>query len=311
MKKLLKKLAFFVLLLLVILVNFVSISHAKKQPAFRIKIEKEILNYPPKLGDVLEVIFAVSSPFDLDDTHFMVFALSGAELISIDPIGFSVREETDQGYLRKRNIKKWLWFKTKAHEKKAFRLRAKIDDYVPDPSTGKIFMLDISVGVESWTEEHRGGEGSYTMQLFLVDKQKGILGTHDEVKKDQTIEYRYDGVDGTFYAPGELDVPVNVKWNLEIIQMIRELEPALSDSEALLLHSDHYKIGIPQDAVHWDKDKKCWITNEKKIFEIFLKDGWYNALKTGKRNAWIETEKKKIKGQIKRQKARSKAKICF
>jgi hypothetical protein len=297
MKKLAKKSAFLTLVFSVVFISFVSISHAKTQPSFHIKIEKEILNYPRKLGDVLEVIFTVSSPYDLDDTHFMVFPMKGLQLISLEPIGFIAREETDEGYLKKRHIKKWLWFEIKANEKLQFKLKAKIYDIVEEKNLNTIPVVSISVGVESWTEEHRSGQGGQNIRLFLVDKKTGLLGIKSDLIKELPVEYRYDAVDGTFYSPGELDVPVNAKWNLEIIEMIKELEPALSDSEALLLHSDHYRIGIPKDAVYWDKKEECWVTNEKKMFEVFLKDGWYDALKEGKRNAWIETEKEKTKGQ--------------
>jgi len=299
MKKLLKKSAFFILVFSVTFTAFISISYAKKQPSFNIKIEKEILNYPPKLGDIMEVIFTVASPYDLDDTHFMLFPMKGLQLISLEPIGFIAREETDERYMKKRHIKKWLWFKIKANEKLQFKLKVKINDTVEEKNLNTIPVVSISVGVESFTEEHRSGQGGQNIRLFLINKKTGLLGTQTDMTKNLSVEYRYDAVDGTFFNPDSVDTPANIEWNSEIILMMRELEPALSDSEALLLHSDHYKIGIPRDAMHWDEKEECWITNEKKMFEIFLKDGWYDALQQGERNEWIETEKEKIKEQSK------------
>lgn len=258
---------------------------SKKQYSFNFKIEKEIKPYPPHLGEEIEVIFTVISPYDLDDTHFMLFALSGAELISIDPIGFSAREETNEGYLRKRNIKKWLWFRIKAHEKKAFKLRAKIDNWVPDPSTNEIFILVISVGVESWTEEHRGGAGSYTLTLFLIDKDKGILGSRAELNKGKPIVFRYDAEKRKIFPPRMREIKVDVEQNRDIIEMLRKSEPSLSDSEAILLHRDFLRIGIPKEIDSLD---------EEGIFKFYLRNGWLDAMRTGKRQEWINKEKFKI-----------------
>jgi len=297
MKRQRNRITVIILLSLILSALLTNKTMAKTQSAFNFKVEKEILNYPRKLGEVLEVVFTVSSPYDLNDTRFMLFSMKGLQLISLEPIGFVAREETDERYLKKRSIDKWLWFEVKANEELQFKLKAKINDRAEEKNLNTIPVVSISVGVESWTEEHRSGQGGQNFGLFLIDEKTGLLSTKSGLIRELPVEYRYDAVDGTFYKPGELDVPVNVEWNRRIIKMMKELEPALSDSEALLLHSDHYRIGIPQDAIYWDKKEECWMTNEKKMFQIFLKDGWYDALKEGVRNSWIETEKEKIKGQ--------------
>ena len=74
--------------------------------------------------------------------------------------------------------------------------------------------------------------------------------------------------------------------------MIKQLEPALSDSEALLLHAEQYLAGVPKDVAQWDEKNKRW--TEEKVYEYYLKDGWYKAFKDKTLDSWRLKEKKKI-----------------
>jgi hypothetical protein len=74
--------------------------------------------------------------------------------------------------------------------------------------------------------------------------------------------------------------------------MIKQFEPSLSDSEALLLHSDQYRTGVPEGLPRWDEENKRWMDEE--VYEYYLRDGWFKALREGRREEWIRDEKIKI-----------------
>ena len=71
------------------------------------------------------------------------------------------------------------------------------------------------------------------------------------------------------------------------------------------------KIGTPKEATHWDEEKKCFVTDEEKIFEYYLTDGWFKALLSGKREEWIKKEKEKIKLQYEEKKKGGSSKAKF
>ncbi len=294
----------------------VEITFARKiTPTFSFKVTKEVTPWPPHLGDELEIVYTVESKYDLDSIYISHLPVKGARVIShLEPIGFRVweKEKYNEYYKKLQGIDRLLWFTIKKGEEKKFRLRVKLDEKIPEKRIKVFPIVDISVGVTSlWTKEHGDGVGVAEIQLFLLDEKTGLLGTGKDKGKGLPVEYRYDAVDGTFYPPGSLDTPVNVEWNRRIIQMMKKLDPALSDSQALLLHSDHYRIGTPKEASHWDEEKKCLVTDEEKIFEYYLKDGWFKALLSGKREEWIKKEKEKIKLQYEEKKKGGSSKAKF
>jgi|GEM_PF-1137419 len=134
------------------------------------------------------------------------------------------------------------------------------------------------------------GQGAY-IEMFLLDPETGQYGTKEEYEGNLPAEYRYDPVDGSFTCSPSLN-PAPVEENRRIIKMIRELEPRLSDSLALLLHSDQYRVGIPRGVSQWDSLNQRWI--DKGVYEYYLRDGWFKALQEGKRDEWLKKEKAKI-----------------
>ncbi len=244
----------------------------------------------------------------------MLNPIKGAKVISsLEPIGFTVweKEKINDYFKRKEGVDKLLWFTIRENEEKKFRLKVKLNKKLQENRIKVLPIVQIIVAVNSYTKEHRWDQGHVSLHLYLIDENSGLLGTKKEKEKGLPVEYRYDAVDGTFYPPGSLDTPVNVEWNRKIIKMMKELEPALSDSQALLLHSDHYRIGTPKEATHWDEEKKCLVTDEEKIFEYYLKDGWFKALLSGKREEWIKKEKEKIKLQYEEEKKGGSSKAKF
>lgn len=129
------------------------------------------------------------------------------------------------------------------------------------------------------------------IKLYLIDPETGQYGTKEEYEGNLPAEYRYDPVDGSFTCSPSLN-PAPVEENRRIIKMIRELEPRLSDSLALLLHSDQYRVGIPRGVSQWDSLNQRWI--DKGVYEYYLRDGWFKALQEGKRDEWLKKEKAKI-----------------
>jgi len=288
------------IIVVVICLLMVERTFARKiMPAFSFKVSKEVTPWPPHLGDELEIIYTVESKYDLDSVRITLFPVKGASVISyLEPIGFRVweKEKYNEYYKKSLGTGRLLWFTIRKGERKRFRLKVKLDEKISEKRIKVSPIVDIYVGIASlWTKEHGDGKATLDIRLCLLDEKTGLLGTGEDKKKGLPVEYRYDAVDGTFYPPGKLDTPVNIEWNCRIIQMMKELEPALSDSQALLLHSDHYKIGIPKGACNWDEEKKRW--TEEKIFEYYLNDGWFEALRSGKREVWIGKEKTKIKLQ--------------
>lgn len=308
-----------VFLIVIVVICFLMVENtlaSKIRPVFTIKVTKKVTPWLPHLGDELEIVYTVESKYDLDSIYIMLFPVKGARVTSfLEPLGFKVweKEKYNKYYMKNHRTGSILWFTIKKGEKKKFRLRVKLDEKVLEKRIKMELIVGITVGVTSlWTKEHGDGKGHQHLGLYLIDEKTGLLGTKKEKEKGLPVEYRYDAVDGTFYPPGSLDTPVNVEWNRRIIKMMKKLEPALSDSQALLLHSDHYRIGTPKEASHWDKEKKCLVTDEEKIFEYYLKDGWFKALLSGKREEWIKKEREKIKLQYEEKKkgGSSKAK-CF
>jgi len=133
------------------------------------------------------------------------------------------------------------------------------------------------------------------IEMFLVDPATGQYGTREEYEGKLPVEYRYDPVDGSFTCSPDQN-PAPVEENRRIIKMMKQFEPALSDSEALLLHSDQYRVGVPKGLPRWDEENKRWL--EEAIFEYYLKDGWFEALQEGRREAWIIQEREKIMKEV-------------
>lgn len=158
-------------------------------------------------------------------------------------------------------------------------------------------VTQISFGAGIHLKEFAGSGTGRSITLFLVDSTVGQYGTKEEYEGNLPIEYRYDPVDWSFTcSPSQNPAPVDE--NRRIIKMIKQFEPALSDSEALLLHSDQYRVGLPEGLPMWNEENKRWMDEE--IFEYYLKDGWFKALREGRHEKWIQDEKNKFKNVRKR-----------
>jgi len=130
---------------------------------------------------------------------------------------------------------------------------------------------------------------TFRIQLVLVDEKTGRFGSRDEKKyskkTDLHILRRYD------YNIGEWTKKPNDSFmggNYTIICSIRKLEPSITDSEALCLHADLFKIGLPYKD---DPNGKAVIImdgTESEQYKCSLGNGWLKAFRMGKRGAWIK-----------------------
>ncbi|MEO0166834.1 MAG: hypothetical protein ABIL39_11930, partial [candidate division WOR-3 bacterium] len=110
----------------------------------------------------------------------------------------------------------------------------------------------------------KGCGATINMPLYLIDPETGQYGTREEYERGLSVEYRYDFVDGSFI--GRYDQSrVSLEENRRIIKMMKELEPSLTDSLALLLHSEQYKVGVPKGTAKWDSLNQRWI--DKGVYE--------------------------------------------
>lgn len=169
-----------------------------------------------------------------------------------------------------------------------------------------VFAYD-SVYVASFDLVRRAkvaGRGGY-VDFVILDKATGLLGRPSELQAKVAggdisgIEYRYDPVDAVFYQNPVVEYgPINKR----LIAMMKKIEPALSDSEALLLHSDFFSadglLKLPV-GVELNKVEKGATVGEEceGVFRYMLNEGWLKATRTGERQEWLKREKEKIKKQ--------------
>ncbi|MEO0183134.1 MAG: T9SS type A sorting domain-containing protein [candidate division WOR-3 bacterium] len=152
--------------------------------------------------------------------------------------------------------------------------------------------IDLAVQGKSLGPVATSGDAT----LWLIDTETGQYGTREEYERGLSVEYRYDFVDGSFI--GRYDQSrVSLAENRRIIKMMKELEPSLTDSLALLLHSEQYKVGVPKGTAKWDSLNQRWI--DKGVYEYYLKDGWLKAVQDGRLMEWEENEKMKIQKEWK------------
>ncbi|HEX7320947.1 MAG TPA: hypothetical protein VF399_11420 [bacterium] len=221
----------------------------------------------PRVGEVFEAEFTVFCINDLENIKFgpnytVTFSSNAATITTGKEHNFS-------GFMKKGDFKQ-------------FKVKMKINKAVPTVSIGS------AITSKKWPARE------LVLVIFLIDSLTGRYGTKEEYERKLPVEYRYDFIDGSFIGAYD-QTRVSLEENRQIIKMMKLLEPALSDSEALLLHSDMYRIGIPKGAAIWDEVNKRWI--EKGIFEYYLKDGWYKALQQGMLEQWREDEKRKIENE--------------
>ncbi|MGQ9534730.1 MAG: hypothetical protein ACUVTF_05800, partial [bacterium] len=253
----------------------------KPQPPLKNDIEQELYvigNYP-KVGDVFEVVYRIKLK-EVNELHHypkkmvemgytVVFYTSPVDSVMI----ISDREIS----VPVLNVGEW----------REFHAKLKI--------TGRSKVIRVDALTRFKVARYFAG-ASINTPLYLLDPQTGQYGTREEYERGLSVEYRYDFIDGSFI--GRYDHSrVSLEENRRIIRMMKEIEPALTDSLALLLHSEQYKVGVPKGTARWDSLNQRW--NDRAVFEYYLRDGWLNAVGEGRLEDWQKNEKKKIQAEWK------------
>jgi len=233
----------------------------------------------PKVGEIFEVIFKVRLKSDQDLKHLPNATIAQGYIVyfgGVRPKDAVEVLDNSEIFVPVMHLGEWREFIGK------FR--------ITKPAT------QVSFGAGICLKASPGSGTGKSRFLYLVDPETGQYGTKEEYEGKLSVEYRYDPLAGTFTCSPSQN-PAPVEENKAIIKMISQLEPALSDSEALLLHAEQYKVGAPKGVCKWDEENQRW--TEEKIFEYYLKDGWFKALKEHRLEQWRIEEKKKIEDEWK------------
>jgi hypothetical protein len=228
--------------------------------------EIQILKPYPHVGETLHVVYRVRLKSTADEN---IDRLLYAKFYTPETTGIQIL--TDNVPFRLNSPGQWIEIKGQ------YRIVEMVKD------------APVSVIVLNSTQKNTGC-GTHT-GLTLVDTITGQYGKGLTASETQAIKYRYDFVDGTFletYIPERVSITENTK----IISMMRKLEPRLNDSLALLLHSDYFRIGAPEDMPYWDEDNSRWLYED--VYDLYLKDGWLKAVLQNERDSWIEKERLKL-----------------
>jgi len=227
----------------------------------------------PKVGEVFEVVYQIRVKEIKDQRLMRYLTKDYCTVIRCIPPGAAEIIGKDRFFFSGLRI----------GEVKKFRTRCKI--------LKPVTRIGISGGIGLAVQGSSGITSIGSVNLYLLDSLTGQYGTKEEYEGKLPVVHRYDPVDGSFTCSPDQN-PAPVEENRRIIKMIKALEPRLSDSLALLLHSDQYRVGIPKGLPRWDEEKQRWI--EEEVFEYYLKDGWFEALRENRREEWLQEEKKKI-----------------
>lgn len=144
-------------------------------------------------------------------------------------------------------------------------------------------------------------KGVAVLRRVVIDEETGQFGTEAAYRNSKLV-FRCDHMDGKWLEQGQ---PGYEPFNREIIEMMKRLEPAVTDSEALCLHSEMYHVGWPPSVrAKWDKEKQEWIEDD--IFLYYLKQGWLAAMREGRIEEWRAHLKARIRGEWEERKRRKK-----
>jgi len=123
-------------------------------------------------------------------------------------------------------------------------------------------------------------------RLWLIDPETGQYGSTEVIEAEyESIVYRYEATTFGFMSGPD---PAVAEINRKVIVMMRKMEPTLSDSEALLLHSDIALVGAPPE-YHPRKVEEGMLPGEEyeEFYKYYLEKGWLKAVREGKHEDWI------------------------
>ena len=264
-----------------LVMSLVCISKASQQGMSRKSADVELrLSTSPKLNEVFTVRAKIIGRKGLEEDAYFFSTYEFRVVFSTHPEGAIKIIDKSEGYIPElRNG----WTK---------EVECRMQIVKP--------LTNINILCRLYPLSHGVTQVADVIELYLLDSLTGQYGTREEYEGRLPAEYWYDPLVGTFTCSPSQN-PAPVEENRQIIKMIKNLEPALSDSEALLLHSEQYKVGVPKGVVKWDSAGQRW--TEERMFEYYLKDGWLKALRENRLEEWRKQEKQKILSEHKEQKS--------
>ncbi len=252
-------------------------SHRMTKMRYSIPVKATFrLSKEPRLGETVRVTYTITPSEDVPEMRVSFDKLKGVEVVSGGTVFHS---GADKG------------------ETKVFSIEVRL---VSSPVDLGVWVRGKAI-LEDGTSLPLCSGGR--LARMIVDEETGQFGTWGEYCNSK-LEFRYDPVDGSWL---EVGVPGLASWNRRIIEMMRRLEPAISDSEALCLHSEMYQVLIPPEvSARWDEEKQEWIEDE--IFRYYLQEGWLKAMREGRREDWQREQKEKIEREWERHRREEKGK---
>ena len=206
----------------------------------------------PKVGDVFEVVYRIKlkEKNRLDEYPKKMVAMGYVTHFSsrpMDPVTFITEKEI---FVQVLNPGEW----------REFSVKLRIDKITND------------VLIQAGTRFKASRSGAFWgLHLYLLDPETGQYGTKEQwLNRGIGVLGKYNNVEPQWFS--EID-PAWEPSNRKIAQEMRKFEPALTDSEALCLHEDNYKLII--NAIG---DSNA--TDEQRI-EHLLKAGWLDAQRSG------------------------------
>ena len=235
---------------------------------------KIMLSNEPQLNSVITVTYIITPSTNIENMKITVTVVSGAELIAGNNDVKIINSRLATSYYK-----------------------AKKDTPIRCSFKARVLSSPFRIGVRAsapWLDkngkEQRGGSlGGADIERVVVDEKTGQLGTLGE--KYKGIEYHYDVCDGSFTKEPQIGAE---EYNRKIIALMKKLEPTLTDSEALCLHSDKYKAGEPYGYKPKGSEKENW-RDDSELFKYYLDNGWLKAFRGGNRDLWNKEMNKKIK----------------
>ncbi len=265
---------------------------SKMKPSFHYKVEANVSTDKPKLNEPITITWKITSDKDIEKVGVRFRSLWGVEVITdIQPVGFQTEEIYTKQYSDHRT-NRVLIYKISKGETREFTATIK---FVKVPTIYK--AIGVSFSIQSSDNKNGWGAGGWGVSYVYVDPVTGLLGDRDDWEKSKNIWVdknsiicHYDYIDGSFTKESLSEYAGE---NKRIISMLRKIEPSITDSEALNLHSDRFKIGIPYgyESVWIAKENK-W--DESKQFKYYLDNGWLKAFRSGGREKWIKEYKSKV-----------------
>jgi len=220
----------------------------------------------PRVGEVFNVEFTISCINDLENTKFgpdytVTFSSNTATILTGKEYKYS-------GYMKKGEVKK-------------FAAKMVINKAEPSVSIKGIITGDK----RGWPPQDIG------FVIFLVDEETGQYGTNEEYNRQlykTSPQWFYDAA-GEFTNGGVS--PDAAAENLKIIARIKQLNPDLTDWEALYLHYD----GIQALMGGMGNGKTSW----EDRWRFLLDMGWLEKQRQGKeiKDKWLKEIIEKYKGK--------------